>query len=933
MRTPRNRDSSPPTRRGSVMVMTAAAAFLVVAMLAIGVDLGWVMYQRAKNQTAVNAGWKAGYDLMALRLRTTPGDITSETHAASRQQIITRVNETMLANGLASSELAKVQIIFKSPNKLEVIGTRDVGLFFGNMLASGPAHVTSLRGNTAGESYAHIIPLAIPHGVVKDLSKNTYNVDFFSTGEQFTVDKEYILKLGSGGGNDTVDPQMILIPMDVGGQSTANSNQAFKRAYGLVYWCLADPKNPNDSGYAPCYWLVGYRNGSFLLPYDDAVVAACTKFGVSKTIVTGQANIDAIFDAVPNGCLIELKNRPLVSVLSSQPDPDPVENALRQAWIPYGTYNPSRTDNYTAANNTVLTAETVIGGGLTNYNWIHLHHEDFTGHCTGCNNYPKNCRTYMRGGGFGSTYNDSAAKRAAAKELMCPWCKSKYANTGTSWNTDNYPTAANYGNIYNVASSTGNGYNCANWMRRCVDRKTANGTLYCNHASTKDRMCYDNSNRPKCREWNDMYTEATGLNYDDDAGAFPKPQRIVDGTSVISLTDADYWVKRTRVQKMMQDVCLKVKEHISQGGYMFAMCFALETYDLALFQEAISRGKSANQAYNETLAFEDFTYKRFPNDNGSVQYSSINVAEQTTSQGWTITGKTSGGKYIDPRCQTHVYSTDTGLGYTASINKNNFKTRNDSDTILGVRPTATSLRYVKGEYGTGNAPGEFAMLGGHCFGSWENYTDIAAIRCVLNNVLLGSLSEKPIITDVETKQKENYGIIDPDNVVAGGADDYRDRFEYGYTGPLDLGYRILTEPGNKEGPTDQSVAFRLAQELLATGSRKVIVPITDIPPEVTANSDKNATATSIYDLSGLDHSGGLYLPSEYGFEASVRIIGFAEFELLDPTAATGTELAFTRAGGTIVEGDSGDLGPYQTGQVRGKFIRYIVNPWETPVPF
>ncbi|HNW12683.1 MAG TPA: hypothetical protein PKI71_15070, partial [Candidatus Rifleibacterium sp.] len=56
-------------------------------------------------------------------------------------------------------------------------------------------------------------------------------------------------------------------------------------------------------------------------------------------------------------------------------------------------------------------------------------------------------------------------------------------------------------------------------------------------------------------------------------------------------------------------------------------------------------------------------------------------------------------------------------------------------------------------------------------------------------------------------------------------------------------------------------------------------------------------------------------------------IGFAEFEVIPPAS-------YTRAGydGSLdyEAGDAGDLGPYQPGQVRGKFIRYIVNPNDLP---
>jgi len=90
------------------------------------------------------------------------------------------------------------------------------------------------------------------------------------------------------------------------------------------------------------------------------------------------------------------------------------------------------------------------------------------------------------------------------------------------------------------------------------------------------------------------------------------------------------------------------------------------------------------------------------------------------------------------------------------------------------------------------------------------------------------------------------------------------------------------------------------------------------------NNPKNAGIDTIYDLQGQDHPNGVYKPEQYDFGSSVRVIGFAEFEVLDPSEYTRDE----KDGLTYESGDAGDLGPYQPGQVRGKFIRYIVNPFE-----
>ncbi|HNW36609.1 MAG TPA: hypothetical protein PKM25_16850, partial [Candidatus Ozemobacteraceae bacterium] len=218
--------------------------------------------------------------------------------------------------------------------------------------------------------------------------------------------------------------------------------------------------------------------------------------------------------------------------------------------------------------------------------------------------------------------------------------------------------------------------------------------------------------------------------------------------------------------------------------------------------------------------------------------------------------------------------------------------------------------------------GTFTFLGGHY------HKNVQAKRLVLNNILLGSLVTKELgeggtVTE-NGKQKNNYGVVDPDNFNSGGANDYRDRFMNGFNQPLQINDRIIPESGNMVGPTDQAVSFLVNGDGTYPPRRRVIVPITDVPPEVPLNNTHNATATTIYDLQGQDHPNGVYNPAQYAFGSSVRITGFAIFEILDPSE-------YTRDGAEVSTGDAGDLGFYQSGQVRGKFIEYLVKPGEMPL--
>ncbi|GAB1353815.1 hypothetical protein MASR1M12_25530 [Erysipelotrichia bacterium] len=102
------------------------------------------------------------------------------------------------------------------------------------------------------------------------------------------------------------------------------------------------------------------------------------------------------------------------------------------------------------------------------------------------------------------------------------------------------------------------------------------------------------------------------------------------------------------------------------------------------------------------------------------------------------------------------------------------------------------------------------------------------------------------------------------------------------------------------------------------------MPITDIPQSVKdAGLYNNATATSIYDLRGIDTPNGAVASSAYDFKASARIIGYAEFEIL-PTLIVPAD-AERNARAT-------EIGGSQEGQIRGRFIRYLVQPYTTVLP-
>ncbi|MBN1885514.1 MAG: asparagine synthetase B [Candidatus Krumholzibacteriota bacterium] len=144
----------------------------------------------------------------------------------------------------------------------------------------------------------------------------------------------------------------LLVPMDSG-----QTNHL--RAYGLVWRVL-------QAG-GDARWLLNFRGGSFLLPDAPAWRREAGLLGVLVEAADGAA-VAAILAEVESGNMesVRLEKAPRIAVYAppnKQPWDDAVMMALDYAGIPYDV---------------VYDAE-VLAGGLGAYDWLHLHHEDFTG--------------------------------------------------------------------------------------------------------------------------------------------------------------------------------------------------------------------------------------------------------------------------------------------------------------------------------------------------------------------------------------------------------------------------------------------------------------------------------------------------------------------------------------------------------------------------
>ncbi|MBX2940911.1 MAG: asparagine synthetase B [Cyclobacteriaceae bacterium] len=146
----------------------------------------------------------------------------------------------------------------------------------------------------------------------------------------------------------------VFIPMD-----TKQANHL--KAYGIAYWVL---KNDIEVD-----WLLNYRGGSFMCKYQPSIQNELVVRGVSFEIISdAQANgiITEIASPAVNYDLMKLEKYPKIAVYSPKsklPWDDAVTLVLTYAEIPYD----------------VIYDNEIMNGDLPKYDWIHLHHEDFTG--------------------------------------------------------------------------------------------------------------------------------------------------------------------------------------------------------------------------------------------------------------------------------------------------------------------------------------------------------------------------------------------------------------------------------------------------------------------------------------------------------------------------------------------------------------------------
>jgi len=396
--------------------------------------------------------------------------------------------------------------------------------------------------------------------------------------------------------------QKLLIPMDL-------SQKDHLKAYGVAYWVLQQGMNVE--------WLLNYRGGSFLTEALPMIEQECRVRGVTTELLTA-GEVLSVYGTIEenNMDVVLLEKAPRIAIYTppnKQPWDDAVTLALTYAEIPYET----------------LWDEQVFLGALKDYDWLHLHHEDFTGQ------YGKFYRNYRQ----------------------APWYVAQQQQFEALASRLGYPT----------------------------------------------------------------------------------------------------------VHEEKKAVARVIKSYVAQGGFLFAMCSATDSYDIALAEEgfdaveAVFDGSPADpQAqekldYSKTFAFTDFTIITDPlvYEFSDIDYPPSNNPVLRGAEADYFTLFEFSAKY-DPvptmLTQNHVSVIKGFMGQTTGFNRDRIKKH---VLIMGEDPASPQVKYLHGNYGKGT----FTFLGGHDPEDYQHFvgdppTDLSlhrnspGYRLILNNILFPAARKK-----------------------------------------------------------------------------------------------------------------------------------------------------------------------------------------------
>ena len=258
------------------------------------------------------------------------------------------------------------------------------------------------------------------------------------------------------------------------------------------------------------------------------------------------------------------------------------------------------------------------------------------------------------------------------------------------------------------------------------------------------------------------------LHHEDFTGQYGKFYKNYSRTSWYKQMENDFQTLANKfgfesVPKLKKTIALKIKEYISNGGFLFAMCSATDSFDIALATQNIDIAASVYDGdpvdknyqdkinFSNSIAFENYELYTNPM---IYEYSTIDLppSHMPDAQGaeedyFTLFDFSAKWDQVPTMLtQNHVAVINGYMGQTTGFNKDYIK---DYILILGEDATNNLAKYIHGNVGKGT----FTFLGGHDPEDYKHYvgdppTDLSlhrnspGYRLILNNVLFPAAKKK-----------------------------------------------------------------------------------------------------------------------------------------------------------------------------------------------
>jgi len=220
----------------------------------------------------------------------------------------------------------------------------------------------------------------------------------------------------------------------------------------------------------------------------------------------------------------------------------------------------------------------------------------------------------------------------------------------------------------------------------------------------------------------------------------------------------------TKVSQLKLAVAKKIRDFCLGGGFLFAMCSATDTYDIALAAdgvdicESVFDGDAADPDaqeklnFNQTFAFKDFTLERGPMtyEHASIDNTHTRFVNETSDY-FTLFDFSAKWDVVPAMlCQNHTNTIKGFMGQTTAFKKQYIKSE---VVIMGDYAPANEARYIHGSIGkgtwtfySGHDPEDYQHMVGEPPTNLQLFPNSPGYRLILNNVLFPSAKKKKLKT-------------------------------------------------------------------------------------------------------------------------------------------------------------------------------------------